>query len=249
MGFLSDLWYGVKYEVSNAWDTIKEETEIALIKASVKIDEMKDSISDFFGGSKSYRDTMPEKVDVEKELAKYRENLQEKAGVVEKAKIKEVTAAFDTFISKIKSVYPEIVATLQTKKEKVIKNVSGTIMNDISKSVSENDEEFKAVLEMQPGREKTKKMRAQMDKNLERAEKKFDQKLKKQMKKLNDEVETRLKDELAQKEQTLQKETFIYEDLEKQSVDGEIDVEHFLDELEFATEIKLCLEQVLGGVN
>ena len=122
-------------------------------------------------------------------------------------------------------------------------------MNDISKSVSENDEEFKAVLEMQPGREKTKKMRAQMDKNLERAEKKFDQKLKKQMKKLNDEVETRLKDELAQKEQTLQKETFIYEDLEKQSVDGEIDVEHFLDELEFATEIKLCLEQVLGGVN
>lgn len=249
MGFLSDLWYGVKYEVSNAWDTIKEEAEIALIKASVKIDEMKDSISDFFGGSNSYRDTMPEKVDVEKELAKYRENLQEKAGVVEKAKIKEVTAAFDTFISKIKSVYPEIVATLQTKKEKVIKNVSGTIMNDISKSVSENDEEFKAVLEMQPGREKTKKMRAQMDKNLERAEKKFDQKLKKQMKKLNDEVETRLKDELAQKEQTLQKETFIYEDLEKQSEDGEIDAEHFLDELEFATEIKLCLEQVLGGVN
>lgn len=245
MGFLSR----VRDTISNVADAVKDKVQEAVLTVAVAIDDMKYKFSDIFGNSKSYEDTMPDKIDTEKVLAEFRENLQEKACTLEESKIEGVTTAFDTFISKIKRVYPEIVATLQTKKENIIKKVSGTIMNDISKSVSENDEGFKAVLEMQPGREKTKKMKAQMDKCLENAEKKFDQKLKKQMKKLNDEVEIRLKDELAQKERTLQEETFIYEDLERQSADGEINAEHFLDDLEFATEIKLCLEQVLGGVN
>ena len=204
MSFFSDLWESAKEWVHDRVEDIKE----------------------FFGlGSReSYSGSVQETVDIDKVLNDFRTSISPEAKELEERIIDSVLAKFDSFIESEGHDYPELVSALKKKKRSVASHLTGVIINHINKRASTNDEEFKAILEMQPGNAKTQALKNQSQKFLLEAEKLFKEKLQQEMTELSEELSERFNEALKNQEEKLKNQEVAYQHLRDDAERGQIDL-------------------------
>lgn len=213
-----------------------------------KVDDAVTWVSDKLGGSGPYSGTsVQETVDVEKELSKFRESINGQAMDVEEKSISEIMSQFNAFIRELEAHYPSLVAAVKKEQRNVTSSLKGAIVDYARKHISENDPDFRKVLEMKPGSEKKTKLREETDRILRDAQASFDRKLSKAIKGLNEELSERLENELAAKERQLKEETSQYKELERQAQSGAIDLEELEGEYTLLSETSHCLHTLLHG--
>lgn len=218
----------------NIWGWIKE-----------KVGEVRDFVADLLGGGEYTGTSVQENVDVEKVLAKFKEDIKEEAEKAEIASIKNVMEGFEKFTEDLKETYPDLVDAIQKKRREVYSNLKGSIVSYAEKHISENDPKFKEVLKMQPGEEKKCALRQRMDTILHKAQESFNEKLDVAMAGLHDELSSRLTSELSAKERQLEKELQDISDLTKQVDSGSVDLEKYENERLVLSEVEACLKAIL----
>ena len=204
MGFFRDLWDSAKDWVRDRVDDIK----------------------DFFGlGNRaSYSGSVQETVDIDKVLNDFRTSISPEAEELEKKFLAEVLSKFDEFIKSEGHDYPELISALKKKKRSIVSHLSGVIINHINKRASTNDEEFKKILEMQPGSAKTQALKEQSQKFLLEAEALFKEKLQSEMSDLNTELSERFNDALKSQQEQLQNKETAYQRLLEDAERGQLDL-------------------------
>lgn len=190
------------------------------------VEDRIEDIKNYFGGSSSYSgSSVAERVDVEKEISKFKDDFSEKAASLEDERLQDVMGAFDQFVESLWDSYPSLIDEIKKRQGELSGTLKGTITQYLEKHMSENNAGFREVLAMEPGSEKREKVGEKMDEILSKADRSFDRKLKKAMKKLHSELGERLRGELSEKERELEEETSAYEGLVREAETGAIDLE------------------------
>lgn len=198
------------------------------------------------GNRGSYSGSVPEKVDIDKVLKDFQEALTPKAEEHEKTCIGEVLQQFDQYIAGQKAEYPELVDALKKKRNHVQNKLAGTIMNHVSKRASTNDEELKSILEMQPGSEKTQRLKEQSDKFLKEAVDRFKKRLKEEMDGLNKELSERFNKALNEQEDELQKKEEDYLQLLDEVAYGQLDLNNLEEDVLLVSNAYFCMEYLFA---
>lgn len=185
--------------------------------------EMERFVDKVFG--RSYSGTsVEESVDVDKDLSEFKKEIQKKAGVVEKERIKAVMEGLNILIEAMKEHYPAEAKAVETSKKKLNQSLVGTIVNHVEEKASLGNAEFETILKMQLGEEKRETLRQAMNQMLADGEDKFNKKLETGVKKLNKELESRLRSAIGKKETDFKKESDQYERLMKQVESNTLDM-------------------------
>lgn len=192
------------------------------------------------------RHSVESRVNVEKALADFREMINERAQEVEKSSIEAAMKHFDSFADSLEDSFPELVTLVRTRQSEAEKYLSNTIIDYVHEHVSENDPEFRAVLEMQPGSEKGEALEARMNQTLEEAESVFGRRLKEQMRLLNEELNVRLEEKLKSVEDTLGNLAEKYESLEKMTTDKTLDIQSVEQDCAPVIEAATCIQHMFG---
>lgn len=230
------------------FDWFRERVEDVKYWVEEKYEEAKESIKRFLGlgNSGSYSGSVPETVDIDKVLKDFQEALAPKAAELEKTCIDQVLAQFDRYIAEQEAEYPELVDALKKKRNEVQNNLANTIMNHVRKRASTNDEEFKSILEMEPGKEKTRKLEEQSDKFLKEAVNRFKKRLKEEMGGLNKELSERFNKALKEQEDELQKKEEDYLQLLDEVACGQLDLNNLEEDILLVSNAYFCMEYLFA---
>ena len=193
-----------------------------------------------------YLDNIQVRVNIDKVLTDFQEALTPKAEELEKTCIGEVLKQFDQYIAGQKAEYPELVDALKKKRNHVQNKLAGTIMNHVSKRASTNDEELKSILEMQPGSEKTQRLKEQSDKFLKEAVDRFKKRLKEEMDGLNKELSERFNKALNEQEDELQKKEEDYLQLLDEVAYGQLDLNNLEEDVLLVSNACFCMEYLFA---
>jgi len=231
MGFLGDLW-----EIaSDLWESTKEWVH----------DKVED-IKEFFdlGSRESYSGSVQETVDIDKVLNDFRTSISPEAKELEGRIIDSVLAKFDSFIESEGHDYPELVSALKKKKRSVASHLNGIIVNHINKRASTNDEEFRKILEMQPGAPKTQALKTQSKKFLAEAESLFKEKLQSEMADLNTELSDRFREALKSQEEQLESKARDYKRLLEDAERGQLDLNALEEDCVLIADACSCMDDL-----
>ena len=193
-----------------------------------------------------YSGSVQETVDIDKVLKDFQKALTPKAEELEKTCIGEVLQQFDQYIAGQKAEYPELVDALKKKRNHVQNKLAGTIMNHVSKRASTNDEELKSILEMEPGKEKTRRLAEQSDKFLKEAVDRFKKRLKEEMDGLNKELSERFNKALNEQEDELQKKEEDYLQLLDEVAYGQLDLNNLEEDVLLVSNAYFCMEYLFA---
>ena len=152
-----------------------------------------------------------------------------------------VLKKFDDFIESRRYDYPELVSALAKKRNDVKSKLSGIIIDHINKRASVNDDEFRAILEMQPGDSKKEKLEKQSQKFLLEAETLFEKNLQSEMDKLNKELSERFSEALEEQDKQLKKREADYQTLLGKAERGQLDLKDLEDKCIFAADANSCM--------
>ena len=119
-------------------------------------------------------------------------------------------------------------------------------MNHVSKRASTNDEELKSILEMQPGSEKTQRLKEQSDKFLKEAVDRFKKRLKEEMDGLNKELSERFNKALNEQEDELQKKKEAYEQLSDEIANGKQNLDDLEEDVLLVSNACFCMEYLFA---
>ena len=224
MGFFRDLWDSAK-------DWVKDRVE---------------DVKEFFGlgHRKSYSGSVQETVDIDKVLNDFRASISPEAKELENEFLDSVLSKFDGFIESEGSDYPELVNALKKKKRSVASHLNGVIVNHINKRASTNDEEFRKILEMQPGNPKTQAVKKQSQKFLVEAETLFKEKLQSEMDELNAELSERFSEALKSQEEQLQKKETAYQRLLEDAERGQLDLNALEEDCVLVADAYSCMDNL-----
>ena len=216
--------------------------------AKRKFREIKEKVKEWLGlGERApYSGSVQETVDIDKVLKDFQKALTPKAKELEKTCIGEVLAQFDWYIAGQEAEYPELVDALKKKRNEVQNNLANTIMNHVSKRASTNDEELKSILEMQPGSEKTQRLKEQSDKFLKEAVDRFKKRLKEEMDGLNKELSERFNKALNEQEDELQKKKEAYEQLSDEIANGKQNLDDLEEDVLLVSNACFCMEYLFA---
>lgn len=187
-----------------------------------KWEDFKDFLG--LGSSGSYSGTVQETVDIDKVLNDFRADISPEAEELEEKCIADVLSKFDDFVESEGRDYPELASALKKKKRGVTARLKGIIMDHINKRASTNDDEFREILEMRPGAQKTQALKKQSQKFLLEAEDLFKEKLQEEMHELNDELNERFSEALQNQEAQLHKKEADYQQLLESAERGQLDL-------------------------
>lgn len=200
------------------------------------VDDRIDDIKDFFGGSSSYTGSVLEKVNVEKALSDFKEEVSAKLKVIETALINYATEVFDGVIQDLQKDFPDFVESTIRQKNSAIHSLRGIMDNYVSKHVSENDPELLSILKMQPGTAKKDAFGKRINAICSEAEKNFYIELKKTVNRLNKELASNFEKMLAEKENLIENEQRKLATIATEAEAGTLDVELHIQESEPAIE-------------
>ena len=176
-------------------------------------------------GKKSYSSSsLDDQIDVDKELSKFRENINGEARQVEKECMQEIDTCFLNLKQKTKERFPDLVQIVESKQANAKKELSGTIMQYVKEHLSKNDRDFVKVLEMPPGQAKKSALDVKTNQILNDAVSHFFGKLNKYMIAVQKDFTVRLTTRLVDQENQVKDYIIELEKLEKQARDGSIDV-------------------------
>ena len=210
------------------------------------IEDRVDDIKDFFGlGSReSYSGSVEETVDIDKVLNDFRTSISPDAKELEKKFLDSVLSKFDEFIESEGRDYPELVSALKKKKKSVASHLNGIIVNHINKRASTNDEEFRKILEMQPGTPKTQALKTQSQKFLAEAESLFKEKLQSEMAELNTELSDRFREALKSQEEQLESKARDYKRLLEDAERGQLDLNALEEDCVLIADACSCMDDL-----
>lgn len=222
MGFLKDLWDSAK-------DWVKD-----------RVEDVKDFLG--LGHSKSYTGSVQETVDIDKVLNDFRANISPEAKELEKKFLDSVLSKFDGFIESEGRDHPELVSALTKKKRSVESHLNGIIVNHINKRASTNDEEFRKILEMQPGSSKTQALEKQSQKFLVEAETLFKNTLQSEMNELNEELSVRFRKTLDEQEKLFKDKEADYQRLLDDAENGQLNLNDLEEDLILIADACSCMD-------
>lgn len=183
-----------------------------------------DWFKDTFGRRTYSSSSLDDQIDVDKELSKFRENINGDACKVENKCMQEIDTCFLNLKQKTKERFPDLVQIVESKQANAKKELNGTIMQYVKEHLSKNDREFVKVLEMPPGQAKKSALDAKTNQILNDAESHFFKKLNHYMVAVQKDFTVRLKTRLVDQERQMKDYIIELEKLEKQARDGSIDV-------------------------
>lgn len=225
---------------------IREKIEDGCIWVDSKIREIKYKIEDWIGNSGPYNgNTIPDRVNIEKELNKFKKAIGEEASNLERQRIDAILKGFNVFIENIEENFPMLVDTMNTKKKQIVESLHGTITNYVNVHVSENNKKFEHILKMNPGDEKENKTREYMDIVLDNARSSLNKKLEKGMDELYEALSERLNHSLEEKEELLNRELELYANLKLQRDAGEVNEQSLKEQYQYACELEKCITATL----
>ena len=209
MGLLS--WIGEK--ISDARDWVRD-----------RIDDVKYFFSSL-GSSSSYSGSVEETIDIEQVLNELKEEYAPQAQELEKEQIAEVMGKFDIFAKEYRADYPELVANLENQKADVRRELKNVIVDEFNKKFSINNDKFKKILEMKPGKDKENAVEQSFMDFTEEAVALFGDQLQKSMDALYNDVSVRFEEALRREGENLDKQTKELEQLKSQAAEGKLNLE------------------------
>lgn len=244
MGLFSAIGDWVRDRVDDAKNWIEDRVD----DAKNLIEDGVEAVKAFFnlGSRGSYSGSVQETVDIDKVLNDFRTSISPEAKELEDNCVASVLAKFDGFFESEGCDYPELVSALKKQKRSVASHLNGVIINHINKRASTNDEQFKKILEMQPGTAKTQALKEQSQKFLLEAEVLFKDKLQKEMAELNAELSVRFNEELKSQEDKLQKKEAAYQQLLDDAERGQIDLNGLEEDCILVTDAYSCMEYLFA---
>lgn len=236
---------------SDFCDWVREKVDDAKIWVEDKVENAIDTVRGFFdglGNSGSYSGSVQETIDIDKVLNDFRDDISPEAKKLEEDYMARVTEKFDDFIKSQKCDYPELANALEQKKEEVRSKLSGIIINHINKRASVNDDEFRAILKMQPGGPKTEALKKQSQKFLSEAEERFKDRMQSEMGKLNDELSKRFREALGGQAERLKKKEEDYQEYLRDAERGQLDLKDIEDKRILAADACACMDLLFAQV-
>ncbi len=182
-----------------------------------------DGLSNLLGGQTYNKKSVSDHVDVDKELKQFRERINDKISELENKRINEIGGVFSELKNATKNRFPDLIEIINIKQNKASEELKGTMMQYVREHLSPNDEDFRALLEMPPGINKTSAMNREMDRIIKEAEIFFYKRLINYVAILQKEFEYRLKTRLDAQSNQLNEQINLIEELELQAKNGNID--------------------------
>lgn len=225
---------------SDFFDWVREKADDAKIWVEDKIEGFKEFFN--LGNSGSYSGSLQETINIDKVLNDFRDSISPEAKKLEEEYMASVMGEFDDFIKSQRCDYPDLANALEQKKEDVRASLNGIIISHINKCVSVNNDEFKAILKMQPGRSKTEALKSQSQKFLSEAEEKFKEKLQSEMSHLNEELSKRFREALKSQEKRLANKEKDYRKFLENFERGQLNIKDIEDERKLAADACACMK-------
>ena len=208
-----------------------------------RIEDIKDFFSSL-GRRSSYTGSVPEAVDVAKELNNFKRKLSKQVAILEQQRIEEVVDEFDQYIRENTFKFPELAKEVERRKTTVSEKLDGMMMNYINKRLSTNDSAFRKALEMQPGKEKKVCLANYTEKFITKAEEKFWEQLQSEMNQLYDDVSRKIRTYLEEQTSKLEVKERHYITLRNQVESGQLNLQELEDACIPAADAERCLEDI-----
>ena len=202
------------------------------------------NVKDFFGGHK-YDGSMESTINVESELADFRDSIQPDVERTEEECMNKLDLLYNQLNSLVKDEFPDLSDMIELEKENARFRLSGMIMKYVKEHLSENDDKILEVLKMSPGPEKANKMEKQIKRVLNNAEKHFNKYLKKDAINISNEVNKRLSMRLSDQEKYMEMKINRLEKLENESKLNGVNVELIVNEISPQLEAAQCTISIL----
>lgn len=211
------------------------------------MDKVED-VKDFLFGKKYDSNKVSDQVDVAAALAKVREEYSDKINAAENEGMSKLREHFGELlgIANKQDYFSDLGSVVKYYQDHAEWELKGTIISYITEHLSQNDPEFKKILEMDPSPEKKAAIDDAFENNRKKAFMEFDEKLTAYTEKVLNEFEERFNSRINDQEnQAKQK----IEELEKIMADAEagmVDVDKIEDECAPAMEASQCIITVLN---
>lgn len=212
------------------------------------VEDRIDDIKDFFKGKKYDSNKVSDQVSASAALAKFREKYSNRFNEAENAEMDRMNKCFNELIdiANKQDYFSDLVSVIKYHQDHAKWELKGTIISYLTEHLSQNDSEFKKILEMNPSPQKDEKIDSAFENNLKLAAMEFDKKLDAYTEKVLNEFEERFNSRISdQEEQAKQK----IEELKKIMADAEagmVDVDKIEDECAPAMEASQCIITVLN---
>lgn len=207
--WFSDIWEGAKNIAENIGYAVSELAESLF---------------------KPYSGSVEDQVDVDAELRKVKDEIQNSVEKIEKGCMEYISKLFSELRENTRSKFPDLVKIIESEQRKAEQELDGTIMQYVEEHLSKNDDKFVEVLKMNRGDEKKRRIKETTDRVLSNAEKTFNSKLKAHTEYLLDEFSRRLQIRLDSQEKQLNQYIQELEKLQKQAEEDQIDIEALKEE-------------------
>lgn len=227
------------------WDWVGDIVENIVDNITIGAMEAIDSIKDIFS-SKTYDESdVAAQVDVDAELAKFRENTKDGVAEAEKQCMSDISSLFSDLINRTQEKFPDLVEIIRAEQEKAERELKGTIMKYLKEHLSKNDPQFLEVLKMNPGSAKREALDIAFNQNIENAKKVFSSKLKKYIEYILREFTRRLTDRIVDQEERMSQRMNELEILQMEAEKGQIDVDALRDSSAPVMESAQCIIKML----
>lgn len=246
-GVAKGIGKAVKEIVANPPDIIKVPDIIDIINF---FRDLFGKSSSSVGSSSSYDSenaSLDETEVVNRMLAEFSLNMQEKADEFEKEAINDARAYFDQFLVRLEEIQNadvnefklELPLNKVRKEMKDLeKKVQGSIKKYVSSKISQDNQEVMNILKMKAGDEKTNKIKKLAEKVLSEALDIFAEKVKKTVEAQGKTISSLLEGNLNQITTTMKAQAEAYEELEKAKAVGEQELQNKKKEIDYV--ISLC---------
>lgn len=185
------------------------------------------------------------RIAVEEALKNFRSEIKEQAMEAEETSICSAMSCFDEFANTLEDFFPELIALVQFRKTETKKMLTNTIINYVQEYISENNPQFQALLEMEPGEKKERAMRERIQSILDDAQDYFGDQLKEEIELLNDELNVRLDQKITAQENNLQYIEEKYKVLVEQESDKSLDIQKLEEGCVPVIEAASCIRLIL----
>ncbi|WP_455821980.1 hypothetical protein [Clostridium butyricum] len=246
-GVAKGIGKAVKEIVANSPDIFKGPDIIDIINF---FRDLFGNSSSSVGSSSSYDSenaSLDETEVVNRILAEFSLNMQEKADEFEKEAINDARAYFDQFLVRLEEIQNADVNELKlelplnkVRKEMndLEKKIQGSIKKYVSSKISQDNQEVMNILKMKAGDEKTNKIKKLAEKVLSEALDIFAEKVKKTVEAQGKTISSLLEGNLNQITTTMKAQSEAYEELEKAKAVGEQELKNKRKEIDYV--ISLC---------
>ncbi len=219
MDFFSDLAYIFKETVVGVAELAGEVVEIA----GAAIDLAIGGLANTLGGKSYDKEDISDHINVDQELAQFRNDINDKVSDLENKRIEEIGTIFSNLKKSTQSSFPDLVEIINDKQTNVSIELKGTMMQYVREHISQNDDDFRTLLEMPKGYDKTSAINREIERITNEAQIYFYKRLVNYVKVIQQDFEYRLKSRINEQTNQLNERILFLEKLEKQAKDGNVD--------------------------